>query len=352
MSEETRFLLPRVQELSLKIKEGNRKDNVSFLLPKNNLEETKNKLSDINQNTWVKTRKMINAYEFPFNPQKLKTKPISRAFFKILEIIKDNDIDITKNTLHLAEAPGGFIEGLIYCKNKQNIRNTKHYTFSIIGNKKTPIYHKRIVNNRDVVILSNKHNKGDLYVLSNIKYLIDEMKTKEISFITCDGGFADNNEFSEKEQLHHKLIFNQMICSLFILEDKGCLVIKIFDIFTELTFDIIYTLSYLFKKVYIHKPLTSRNTNSEKYIYCESYSKNLFDKDMQNFLRNLCVKGVENYKSYVDKSSINKEFLQRIIHINNVISQRQISSINTILEGLKEDYTSTKKTEEWIKNYY
>lgn len=352
MSEETRFTLPDIYELALKIKHGDRKGNVSFLLPQNNLEETKNKLASINQNTWIKTRKIINAYEFPFSPEKLKSKPISRAFFKILEIIKDNKVDISRNTLHLAEAPGGFIEGLIYYKNKQNIKNTKHYTFSIIGNKKTPIYHKKIVNNRDVVILSDKKNKGDLYIANNIKFLIDELKHKDISFITCDGGFADNNEFSEKEQLHHKLIFNQMICSLFILENKGCLVIKIFDIFTELTFDILYTLSYLFKKVHIHKPLTSRNTNSEKYIYCESYSKDLFDKNIQEFLRNLCVKGVENYKSYIDKSSINKDFLQRIIHINNVISQKQISSINTILQGVKEESASIKKMQDWIDTYY
>ncbi len=352
MSEEIRFLLPRIDKIFLRVKGGERKNQVSFLLPKNNLEETKNKLSSVNQNTWVKTRKMINAYEFPFNSEKLKSKPISRAFFKILEIIKDNNINITKNTLHLAEAPGGFIEGLMYYKNKQNIKNTKHYTFSIIGNKKTPIYHKKIASNRDVVILSNKQNRGDLYIVENINNLVEELKDKNISFITCDGGFADNNEFSEKEQLHHKLVFNQMVCSLFILQDKGSLVIKIFDIFTELTFDVLYTLSYLFKKVYIHKPLTSRNTNSEKYVYCESFSKSLLDTKIQEFLKTLCSKDVENYKSYVDKGSLNKNFLQKIISINNILSQRQITSINTILEGVKDEPTSRKKTEEWIMRYY
>jgi cap2 methyltransferase len=349
MSEDNRFILPRVKEICLKVRKGNRKDQISFLLPKNKLEETKNKLSSINQNTWIKARKIINNYEFPFSQEKLKLKPISRAFFKMLEIIKDNDVNITTNTLHLAEAPGGFIEAVLYYKQKLKIKNTKHYTFSIIGNKKTPIYHRRIVANKDVFILSNKENKGDLYLPKNISYIINEMTNKHINFITCDGGFTENNEFSEKEQLHHKLIFNQIICSLFVLEEGGSFVIKIFDIFTELTFDMLYILSYLFKEIYIHKPLTSRNTNSEKYICCKFFSKWLFDDKVQNVLKYLYANDIENYKSFIDKSTINKEFLQRIIDINNILSNKQIESINNILDGTKDTASNVSG---WINRYY
>jgi 23S rRNA U2552 (ribose-2'-O)-methylase RlmE/FtsJ len=352
MSDENRFLLPRIKDIYFKLKEENRTKIVDFLIPDNALQQTKDKLSSVNQTTWIKARKNINYYEFPYSPSRLSTKPISRAFFKMLELIKDNDINIKTNTLNLAEAPGGFIDGILYCKKRLGIKDTKHYTFSIIGDKKTPIYHKKIVNNNDVVILSTKENRGDLYSVDNIKFLINEMKGKAIKFITCDGGFAENNEFSEKEQLHHKLIFNEIVCSLFVLEDGGCLVLKIFDIFTELTFDILYLLSYLFKEVRIHKPLTSRNTNSEKYIYCGNYSKRLLDTKIQSLLKYLCSSDIENYKSYIDKRYIQEPFLKKIIEINNTLSGRQIDSINTILSGIRDTDSFNCKIESWIKKYY
>lgn len=352
MYEQNRFILTKVENLHFKIVKGDRTRTIPILHPNNILEETKDKLSLIDQNVWVKTRKIINLYEFPYNPEKLKTKPISRAFFKMLELIKDNQISLKENMLHLAEAPGGFIESILYAKRKSNINGNKHYTFSILGNKKTPIYHKKIVNDEDVFILSDKQNKGDLYNEENIGFLIKELGCKKINLITCDGGFAENNEFSEKEQLHHRLIFNQMVCSLFILNSKGNLVIKIFDIFTELTFDIIYTLSYLFEKIYIHKPLTSRNTNSEKYLYCESFSKNLFDENIQNNLKNLCKSNVENYKSYVDKFKLNEKFLSDIIQINEILSKKQVNSINNILHGTNNNTCLKKQTELWSNTYY
>ena len=54
---------------------------------------------------------------------------------------------------------------------------------------------------------------------------------------------------------------------------KGTFVLKIFDIFNKLSVDIIYLLSYYYKKVFIIKPNTSRYANSEKYIVCMDYHK-------------------------------------------------------------------------------
>ena len=53
----------------------------------------------------------------------------------------------------------------------------------------------------------------------------------------------------------------------------GDFIVKIFDIFTKSTCDILYILSSLYKQVYITKPYTSRLANSEKYIVCRGFKK-------------------------------------------------------------------------------
>jgi cap1 methyltransferase len=49
------------------------------------------------------------------------------------------------------------------------------------------------------------------------------------------------------------------------------IVVKVFDILTETSIQLIYLLFSFYKEVYIYKPKTSRPTNSEKYIICKYF---------------------------------------------------------------------------------
>ena len=67
----------------------------------------------------------------------------------------------------------------------------------------------------------------------------------------------------------------------------GCFILKIFDIFSKLTVDILYLLSCLYDEVYVTKPNTSRLANSEKYIVCRNFlledSSNLYNAFYSEF---------------------------------------------------------------------
>ena len=86
-------------------------------------------LIDKHLKDWDVIKKYTNTYEFIHTTipgQKVsisKIKPISRAFFKLIEIYNTFDIfeDMADNinTFHLAEGPGGFIEATVY-KRKSN----------------------------------------------------------------------------------------------------------------------------------------------------------------------------------------------------------------------------------------
>ena len=97
------------------------------------------------QDAWDNIKKFTNPYEYIHtnisgNKTNIsKLRPLSRSFYKMIEIIKNNNIlaqyshhVVTKpdnklaiNTFHLAEGPGGFIEAISYLRGLQYIRAVK-----------------------------------------------------------------------------------------------------------------------------------------------------------------------------------------------------------------------------------
>jgi 23S rRNA U2552 (ribose-2'-O)-methylase RlmE/FtsJ len=97
------------------------------------------------QDAWDNIKKFTNPYEYIHtnisgNKTNIsKLRPLSRSFYKMIEIIKNNNIlaqyshhVVTKpdnkmaiNTFHLAEGPGGFIEAISYLRGLEYIRALK-----------------------------------------------------------------------------------------------------------------------------------------------------------------------------------------------------------------------------------
>lgn len=354
MLKETSFILPEVSSISFKILKLDRSRLVPSLGFNKELLDTRNSISEIPYNSWLNIRKTVNILEHPLDPTKIK-KPVSRSFFKLLELIKDHNIPIEGNTLHLAESPGGFIEATEYLKKRKRIIRDTYYTFSLIGSK-APIYNKNLIkNSTNISVLSNYKNKGDLYEPNNIKYLAHRLQNENIQFITCDGGIDEMDNFNMKEQLHHRLIYNEILTSIMTLSRGGSMILKIFDIFTELTFDYIYLLSYLFGEVSVCKPNTSRPTNSEKYIICKFFKKHLLTQELLSKLQSICFNNVESISSFIDKTHVQKEFIDCILKYNNFLSEYQSYSINNIIQIHKLNINVFKKEEcikNWVLKYY
>jgi 23S rRNA U2552 (ribose-2'-O)-methylase RlmE/FtsJ len=353
MLNNTYFIIPKIDQLDIRVFKGGRKQSLGLLGYDPVLNNTKNKISEMSYSKWSRIRKLFNDFEFPLDIEKIH-RPISRAYFKLLELIVDHNINIEGDTLHLAEAPGGFIEATRYVKNKYGIVSDKYYTFSLIGDEATPMYNKSLISDENIVVLSNKKNKGDLCIIENMKTLVTLLSKKNVMFITCDGGFNENNDFASKEQLHHHLIFKEIVTSLMILKNGGCMILKIFDIFTELTLDYVLLLSHLFSEVYICKPNTSRPTNSEKYIVCKFYNRKRFDNRIESLCKFLCVNGIEKYNSFINKESL-KDSLECIKDINSYFLRYQVYNINSIIEietlNLKLS-RSQKNIDDWVEKYY
>lgn len=289
---------------------------------------------------WNFYKYKLNPYEYIFNKCSSISKilPVSRSYFKLLELLTDNNILLKyNNVLCLAEAPGGFIQLLNHkCIANNIVGNTLNLT-----SNKIPSWNKKIKKN-NVNLLKGS---GDL---TDINYLNDVLfKLNKFDLITCDGGIDYSSNYNDQEINSHKLIYSEIYVSLKLLKTNGNLILKIFDIFYNKTIYLLYILYCSFDKIIISKPYTSRPSNSEKYIICINYNLN-----NENIIKLLET----NFKTKNINIKIPDNFYHEILNINKNYTLNQICIINNIIENIKEKNIinvnkNHKNCYEWCKKY-
>ena len=294
---------------------------------------------------WDIMKKITNPYEYihtivPNHKCSLcKYKPLSRSFFKMIEMINTFDFLTDRNPIqsfHLAEGPGGFIEAFNYKrKNPADI----YYGMTLINdNTNIPSWKKasHILNsNKNIKIEYGASKNGDLFLKENLLYC-NKKYAKSMDYITGDGGFDFSSDFNNQEDISFKLILSQIFYALVMQKKGGHFVIKIFDIFKIKTIEVIYLLCNLYENVFIFKPNTSRSANSEKYIICRNY-KNNNKRVISNIIENfdILINQVENIYSLFN-IEFNQLFITKLQEINAIYGQQQLENIKNTLGLIRE----------------
>jgi 23S rRNA U2552 (ribose-2'-O)-methylase RlmE/FtsJ len=332
------------------------------------LNEQRNKIDKISSEVWKKVRWYINDYDFL-----VKDPIINRAFYKYWEIVNRFDMfdkfDINSDIIfHCAEAPGGFIQGSnIYLQLNNNCVSTqskesiidedgftkmlskkqprkKYKIFTISLNKNLskykaynlPSYNDSIIN-KHIYITYGKDDTGDINNLENIDFIKQRAKLQNSDgfyLITADGGFDEGTDFNNKEQLHYFLILNEIYSAIALQKVGGSFILKVFDIFTDTSIELLYLLNLLYNEVYIYKPKTSRPTNSEKYVVCKGFNCNSETVDfIKNKIRKLSetlkkkngsgTSTVPNFATFKLFKEIPETFISKIYNMNNLLLNRQ-----------------------------
>lgn len=339
------------------------------------LNNHRNKIDQIDVNLWKKVRWYINDYDFLVNDP-----IINRAFYKYWEII--NEFDIFNNfdksndgdtIVHCAEAPGGFIQGSnMYMKFKdekvnqglekddegfvmikKKIKKKFHKIYSISLNKDLPKYktynlpsYNKCVLNKYVCITYGKDDSGDINNIENVEYIKNLLPNKDAFLVTADGGFDEGSDFNNKEQLHYYLILNEIYAALNLQKIGGNFILKVFDIFTNTSINLLYLLNIMYTEIYIYKPNTSRPTNSEKYVVCKNFKllndkENILEK-LRNLSKDLKEKNMK-YSSFTLFKEIPKEFIEKIRYMNTKLLNRQCFYLEDAIKLCEDD--------NFIKNY-
>ena len=342
------------------------KPNISTSLC-NYLYEIKNRI-DNHGDAWDNYKKYTNPYEFintnipGSNKPVSKIKPLSRSYYKMLEIVsffnlchystcntfesKSSKIltNIPIKSFHLAEGPGGFIEALSHMRD--NVSDT-YIGMTILDDKddyNIPAWKKsqKFLNeNKNVFIENGADKTGNILSVDNFQYCCDKYKSS-FDIITADGGFDFSSNFNNQELNTTKLLYGQICYALCMQKQGGSFILKIFDCYMEHTVDLLYILSAFYKNVYITKPQTSRYANSEKYVVC----KNFLFNDCSDFfpvLKDTLCKVIDtehNIHRFL-KTNISNHFKNKLEEYNAISGQQQMETIQTtltmIINNTKQD---------------
>jgi len=290
---------------------------------------------------WDIYKKYTNPYEYIHTPIPTKkrsiskTKPISRSYFKMVEITLLFDLlnkyqDTSIRSFHLAEGPGGFIEALATIRNNTS---DSYYGMTLIDKsqrsniptwKKSKDFLGRFTN---VTLESGSDNTGNILILENLRYCKEKYESS-MDIITGDGGFDFSTDFNHQEIAISKLLYGQFAFAVTMQKKGGHFILKIFDSFMKHTLDILYLLSSFYQKVYIIKPKTSRYANSEKYIVCMGF---LYDstEEYYPFIESGFIQMMKTGETPCQflKLSLPYYFIQKIEEYNSIFGQKQIQNI-------------------------
>ena len=283
------------------------------------LDYTKSKLEKLDSSLEPIRRAAAKYYhEYELIKVICKKTVVSRAYFKIYELIYFNDIIKMDNLncLFLCEAPGGFIDAILDIRRLPNFK-TNYLTITKKEHSDS-INYNRYIDKQKILY-------GDITDINVINNTIEkslELFPDKLELITADGGF-DVKNYNIQEILVFPLILSEVIIALSTQKEHGTFIVKFFDMFTHNTVIVYLILCACYSEVKIIKPLTSRESNSERYLVCKNFIKvnqNIIDT-LKAFLNDKNV-----LYSNFDFQKIPK--ISNLKIINNMISLNQIKNIN------------------------
>jgi 23S rRNA U2552 (ribose-2'-O)-methylase RlmE/FtsJ len=302
------------------------------------------------QTEWDNIKKYTNQYEFihtnvPGSKYSVsKLKPLSRSYYKMIEICKLlNIVDLEDKitSFHFAEGPGGFVEAL--CDLRKNKSDTYYaMTLQDKNDMCVPGWRKSkhfLEKHENVIIECGATEDGNLLRKENLIDCYKKYKNT-CDIVTGDGGFDFSIDFNNQELISSNLIFSQIAYAVACQKKGGSFILKVFDTFTDISVDFIYLLSNIYECVFMVKPNTSRPANSEKYIVCKNFrveNVNEFVKIFMDILKRIELSpNIVINRLFKEDVNIPILCVTRLEEINAIYGQQQIESIMGTLSLIKK----------------
>jgi 23S rRNA U2552 (ribose-2'-O)-methylase RlmE/FtsJ len=317
-----------------------------------------NDIKDILHNCpeeWDAYKKLTNTYEYihsivPTRKQCVsRLHPLSRSYYKMVEIVKCFHLlpdDRPLHSFHLAEGPGGFIQAVVDLRGSAD-KDTYFGMTLVVSDRHEDIpgwkkSRQFLRDHPNVVTETGADGTGNMLSLDNFEHVVTKfMGTMDL--VTADGGFDFSADFSHQEANASELIFAQIAYAVCLQKKGGHFVLKVFDMFTKYTVDMVALLASLYEQVYVTKPVTSRCANSEKYIVCKGLlvdSAQVYPY-LRDTLKNiLAATEPSDVTGLLPNPLIPRAFINKIEEYNAILGQQQIDNIHQTLQLI---YSSDRK---------
>lgn len=334
-------------------------------LPHKDLTEIKEKIEPLeNNHKWEVLKKKSNPYELVYTQENAEcpasvalAKPLSRSYFKMIEMLQISQFfdklpkQLQKlRSAHVAEGPGGFIEAFLdkaesnrITVQKSTAITLKPTTNHVPGWRRSYQFLQR---HPEVKIHYGSDGTGDIYVRENQKSFVDLHEMKAHLF-TGDGGFDFSTDYENQEKSVYPLLVASAIIGIQVLAQDGLLVLKLFDVYSNVTQYFLRCITLSFREWCLYKPATSRPCNSERYLICRGFRK-IFPPVLQLLLKlqtewkeGQRVPNVDFFAFFTEKE---KEYLQT--HIEGFATAQK-----TILEQTINLQGTPPSQYQWKEQY-
>ena len=308
--------------------------------------------SFVSSYNWDAWKKICNPFEYIYTPAKDSNplpsisllNPLSRSYFKMWEMLELTGI--TKalpqrvRSAHICEGPGGFIQAIYDSveRERKQVGSTLAMTLrpdhaSVPGWKRAANFLRR---HRTIHIEYGPKKNGDILDPENqAAYVAEAIHGAHI--FTADGGFDFSDEYDKQELNIYNLLVNSILLAIQSLTQNGSVVLKIFDIQSRATEDLLAICASQFKQWTLYKPATSRPCNSEKYFIGTGFrGKNPL---IINYLKHISAEireGRSFTKLLPEDFEYGRQIRETIQRIQAPILERQKLSIQNVLKISKE----------------
>ena len=261
----------------------------------NELTQYKNNITSFHRKRkWEKYKKLSNDYELIYStnthfPSISSYHPLSRSYFKLWEILLDmqnmhyvSESSTPVRAVFLADAPGGFVQAFVDYRRGIKRRcgsdvEDKCYAISLRPKDNfTPQWKlsPEFCRDNHVELCYGDNQTGNLCDPSVVNSFVRHVGEGTCELVTADGGFDFSSDFNGQEELSTMLITAEVNAAVRLQKPGGTFVLKIYDIRTLQTMQIINALANTYTSVHMFKPLSSRPANSEKYIIATGFKAN------------------------------------------------------------------------------
>lgn len=254
-------------------------------IPHDTIVTAKNRISDtIPSDEWEIRKKITNPYEAVFSgedtqfPSLANVQPLSRSYFKMIEILHISDFFTTANkkpfiSAHVCEGPGGFIQAVVERLTTDKIPAGGVYAMTLKPTKShIPGWRRSIHFLKKYPHIHLEYGEDETgNILRPENQASFCAKARGAQLFTADGGFDFSVNYTNQELMAFPLLLASFTMGLQSLAVGGTMVIKLFDIYGTATQDLFLGTATFFSSFTLYKPATSRPCNSERYFIAKGY---------------------------------------------------------------------------------
>lgn len=189
-----------------------------------------------------------------------ETPPVSRAYYKLLEIMRTCALKRARTAVCLCDAPGGFVQAIA----DEHPDCTIHAASLRVG-----IQFHRDARQKCHVI--DDVGTGDVREPDVRAAIVRSVGANSAHLVTADGATDNDHDHANIEVNTLPLLVAQVALALRLQADGGTFVMKLFGVGLSASVELLAVLASAYARVELIKPVTSRVANDERYVIATGY---------------------------------------------------------------------------------